>query len=186
MFDVSFLPPFAWANLCKHPGFAAANKHHLNPSIDVIIPETQNNTLNNYCPNANGPGHQLSVWLDTFAPSIVSRLRELAPGAKVTKPDIHRLLALCPFETIALERPRPFCQLFTDKEFKAMEYYGDLEKYYKTGCVCSLSTDANLSLTLSTHQFLGNSTQLWQSPRPRARRGLHHRAHCKTDWPACL
>ena len=118
-------------------GFAAASKHHYNPSIDVIISEDYNNTLNNRCPNAADGTKEKNEWLDVFAPSIVKRLKQIAPGSKVNKEDVHRLLALCPFETIAFESPSPFCSLFTDSEFKAMEYYGDVEKYYKTGYVGS-------------------------------------------------
>ena len=137
-------------------GFAAASKHHINPAIDVIIPETQNNTLNNYCPNAEDGTRERDEWLNVFAPPIVERLQKLAPGAKVTTHDIHRLLALCPFETVAFERPSPFCELFTDEEFRAMEYYGDVEKYYKTGCVASQCPS---TLTRNTDTDLHSATE---------------------------
>ncbi|THG97873.1 hypothetical protein EW026_g4210 [Hermanssonia centrifuga] len=114
-------------------GFAAASTHHYNPSVNVIISEEKNNTLNNDCPNADDGTKEKNQWLDVFAPSIVKRLKHAAKGAKIKTEDIHRLLALCPFETIAFEQPSPFCGLFTDEEFNAMEYYGDVEKYYKTG-----------------------------------------------------
>ena len=116
-------------------GFAAASRHHYNPTIDTILSEKINNTLNNDCDNAADGTKEKDQWLDVFAPPIIERLTKAAPGAKLQKEDVHRLLALCPFETVAFERPSPFCDLFTDGEFKAMEYYGDIEKYYKTGSV---------------------------------------------------
>ena len=43
-------------------------------------------------------------------------------------------MAMCPFESVAKEALGPFCTLFSEDEFRAFEYRGDLEKYYKTGC----------------------------------------------------
>ena len=42
---------------------------------------------------------------------------------------------MCPFESVAKEVLSPFCALFDDEDFRAFEYYVDLEKYYKTGYV---------------------------------------------------
>ena len=118
-----------------HTGFAAASRHTYNPSISQFLSEAVNNTLNDDCPLSPTGLEQAHTWLSVFAPPIVARLAKDAPGAKLTNEDVHRLLALCPFETMANQRPSPFCGLFSDEEFRAMEYYGDLEKYYKTGCV---------------------------------------------------
>ncbi|KAF7795764.1 hypothetical protein EIP86_006931 [Pleurotus ostreatoroseus] len=114
-------------------GFAAASHHHYNPPLALILPESRNNTLNNECPAASDGLAEAHKWLRVFAPSIVERLHKSAKGSKVTEEDIHRLMALCPFETLAHERPSPFCGLFSDEEFRALEYFGDVEKYYKTG-----------------------------------------------------
>ena len=116
-------------------GFAAASHHHYNPPLALILPESRNNTLNNECPAASDGLAEAHKWLRVFAPSIVERLHKSAKGSKVTEEDIHRLMALCPFETLAHERPSPFCGLFSDEEFRALEYFGDVEKYYKTGYV---------------------------------------------------
>lgn len=118
----------------------------------MVVSEAHNSTLNTHCPNAADGSAERDAWLDVFAPPIVARLQRLAPGAPVTTQDVHRLLALCPFETVAFERPSAFCELFTDEEFKAMEYYGDLEKYYKTGCVCAFTSCSCLRYCICIHR----------------------------------
>lgn len=117
----------------RNQGFASATHQRINPTVAVIIPETQNNTLNNDCPNAGSGSREKAAWLDIFAPPIVKRLKEAAPGSSLSNEDVFNLMAMCPFESIARERTSEFCSLFTDKEFKQFEYHGDVEKFYKTG-----------------------------------------------------
>ena len=114
-------------------GFAAASHQHINPTIAVIIPENQNNTLNNHCPNAKNGTKEKGVWLKAFATPIAKRLEEAAPGTSLSNQDVFNLMAMCPFESMTKERISEFCLLFTDDEFKQFEYHGDVEKYYKTG-----------------------------------------------------
>ena len=69
----------------------------------------------------------------------------MAKGVKLEDEDVHRLVGVCIFETIAdvsremrgLQRddsPKsPFCDIFTPNDWKEWEYWGDVEKYYKTG-----------------------------------------------------
>ncbi|KAI0789298.1 acid phosphatase [Abortiporus biennis] len=114
-------------------GFSAASQQRYNPTVDVILPENQNNTLFNDCPNAGDGSKEMATWLSVFAPPIVRRLENVAPGSNVTEHDIFNLLAMCPFETIAKQRASEFCGLFTYDEFKQFEYHGDVEKFYKTG-----------------------------------------------------
>lgn len=71
-------------------GFAASSKHHINPTIDQILSESVNNTLNNDCPNAEDGAKEKNTWLSVFAPSIVKRLKKAAQKAKVTDEDVHR------------------------------------------------------------------------------------------------
>ena len=92
-----------------------------------------NNTLNNDCPNASSGASESDEWLETFSPPIIKRLEKLAPGAKISPQDVFNLMAMCPFDTVAKEQLSPFCRLFSKEEFKAFEYHGDVEKYYKTG-----------------------------------------------------
>lgn len=132
----------------------------MNPFISQILSEEVNNTLNNDCPNASQAVEEKETWLHVFAPPIVEKLKKAAKGAKVTVDDIHRqvdaslssqaslnmhsrLMALCPFETIAYEKPSPFCDLFTPAEWRNLEYYGDVEKYYKTGYVSCCPLNLN-------------------------------------------
>jgi hypothetical protein len=95
-----------------------------------------NDTLDDkMCPNAGNGDLATSQWLSTYAPSIAARLNQAAPGANVTSQDVYDLISLCPFETVAKQVTSPFCGLFSEKEFEAFEYSGDLDKYYGTGYV---------------------------------------------------
>ncbi|KAI0629941.1 acid phosphatase [Trametes polyzona] len=114
-------------------GFAAASHQRYQPYLNVIISEEYNNTLNNDCPNAGDGSRETNIWLSHFAPPIAKRLLKGAPGANLSNMDIFNLLAMCPFETVAEETMSPFCSMFTEDDFRAFEYHGDLEKYYKTG-----------------------------------------------------
>jgi hypothetical protein len=69
----------------------------------------------------------------------------MANGVKLHKEDVKRLIGICIFETLAdaseqmrgtSKHTKPkskFCNIFTSQEWKNWEYWGDLEKYYKTG-----------------------------------------------------
>jgi hypothetical protein len=88
----------------------------------------------------------MGQWLSVYGPPITSRLNSWAPGANLTDDDIHGLMMLCAFHTVAsvpygyspgAPLPfSPFCSLFTPAEFEAFEYSSDLDKYYSTGFVC--------------------------------------------------
>jgi len=114
-------------------GFAAASSQRYNPRVDVILPESQNDTLKDDCPLSGEGKKEKDAWLNTYAPPIAKRLKKAAPGAKIANKDIFNLMAMCPFETIATQKPSDFCRLFKKKEFLEFEYHGDVEKYYKTG-----------------------------------------------------
>lgn len=73
--------------------------------------------------------------MSDFAPPITKRLLKGAPGVNLTNVDVFNLLAMCPFESVAKEALSPFCSMFTEDDFRAFEYTGDLEKYYRTGYV---------------------------------------------------
>ena len=92
-----------------------------------------NNTLNQDCPAAPDGTRETSIWLSVFAPRAAERLTRAAPGVQLNATHIFGLLAMCPFESVAREMPSPFCTLFDAEDFAAFEYYGDLEKYYRTG-----------------------------------------------------
>lgn len=75
----------------------------------------------------------MGIWMSHFAPPITKRLLKGAPGVNLTNVDVFNLLAMCPFESVAKEALSPFCSMFTEDDFRAFEYTGDLEKYYRTG-----------------------------------------------------
>ncbi|KAI0345941.1 acid phosphatase [Trametopsis cervina] len=114
-------------------GFSIASDHRVHPTLEQVLSESVNNTLNNDCPNASEGEKEKNTWLSVFSPPILKRLRKAAPKANINEQDVHDLMALCPFETIALQKTSPFCSLFTANEFESFEYFGDVEKYYKTG-----------------------------------------------------
>ncbi|KAJ6572009.1 histidine phosphatase superfamily [Mycena capillaripes] len=125
-------------------GFAASSNRVYTPRLSVILNEEGNDTLqDNNCPNAGGSKREMEQWLDVFGPPITSRLNSWAPGANLTNDDIHGLMMLCAFHTVASvpygyrsDSPlpfSPFCSVFTQDEFEAFEYSSDLDKYYSTG-----------------------------------------------------
>ena len=122
---------------------------HLPPHAPLpvqILSEEVNNTLNSHCPNAPHDKHWTDQWLHKFAPPIIKKLQKMAKGAKLEEEDVHRLVGVCIFETIAeaseqmrsagIQKPKSkICDIFSPKEWKDWEYWGDVEKYYKTGYV---------------------------------------------------
>ncbi|KZT12295.1 phosphoglycerate mutase-like protein [Laetiporus sulphureus 93-53] len=125
-------------------GFAAASQSEMAPKIEQLLSEKVNNTLNNDCPASSDGVAEMNTWLKQFAPPIAKRLNTAAPGANLTDEDVFGLMALCPFESIAMAHAdaeskkktkarSKFCALFNDDEWAAFEYHGDVEKYYKTG-----------------------------------------------------
>ncbi|KAJ7033180.1 histidine phosphatase superfamily [Mycena alexandri] len=125
-------------------GFAAASNHIYSPPLSVIISEEGNDTLqDNNCPNAASSHKEMKQWLDVYGPPITARLNSWAPGANLVNNDIHGLLMLCAFHTVASvpygytpgsPLPfSPFCPLFTQAEFEAFAYSSDLDRYYSTG-----------------------------------------------------
>ena len=113
-----------------------------------VLSEERNNTLNNDCPNALSENYYSDQWLHEFAPAVIEKIHKMAKGVHLEEEDVHRLIGVCIFETIAdaskemaapgaekrRKDPRSqFCKLFERQEWKDWEYWGDIEKYYKTG-----------------------------------------------------
>ncbi|RPD81346.1 phytase [Lentinus tigrinus ALCF2SS1-7] len=116
-------------------GFAAASAHRYNPAVSVILSEAGNDTLDdNMCPAAGDSDPETNAWLATFAPPMTARLNAGAVGANLTDTDTYNLLTLCPFDTVAKERPGDFCAVYEALDAgSAFMYSGDLDKYYGTG-----------------------------------------------------
>jgi hypothetical protein len=87
------------------------------------------------CPNVGSSDAETAIWANIYATPIAARLNAQAIGANLTPLDVTSLMALCAFESIANHARSPFCALFTPEEYTQYEYFVDLGKYYKTGCV---------------------------------------------------
>ncbi|KAH9919169.1 acid phosphatase [Epithele typhae] len=114
-------------------GFAVGSHQRVQPYLNVALSEDVNNTLNQDCPSAPDGSFETSIWLSIFGAALAARLNALAPGANLNATHVFGLLAMCPFESVALEEESAFCRLFTEEDFRNFEYFGDLEKYYRTG-----------------------------------------------------
>lgn len=111
--------------------------------IEVISEDTgSNNTLSHDLCTAfeDGPDSEIggdaqAKWVAVFAPAILKRLNTDLPGANLSKSDVISFMDLCPFETVASPTGAisPFCDLFTEDEWKQYDYYETLGKYYGCG-----------------------------------------------------
>ncbi|KAF7292630.1 hypothetical protein MIND_01160900 [Mycena indigotica] len=131
--------PVLMKSLMKHAGFSAASQDIYKPTLNVVLSEAGNDTLDdNGCPNAGSSDTQTAAWLSIFAPSITKRLNAGAPGANLVDSDTYALIAMCAFHTVATAQGSnltlsPFCDLFDKGDFMDFEYAMDLDKYYGTG-----------------------------------------------------
>jgi hypothetical protein len=91
------------------------------------------------CDAAGDGTHEQNIWIGQFGPSIVERLNKEVPGAGVKASNIYSLMSVCAIETQVLEKKSPWCDVFSEDNWIAFEYAADVEKFYKTGCVRSLS-----------------------------------------------
>ncbi|KAK2018163.1 histidine acid phosphatase [Colletotrichum eremochloae] len=105
----------------------------------VIIPEAEgvNNTLDHgLCTTfedgaySNVGNEAQTPWRDIFTPPITARLNKNLPGANLTAADTISLMQLCPFNTVVDGTQSQFCDLFSLEEWKSLEYYETLGKYY--------------------------------------------------------
>lgn len=55
--------------------------------------------------------------------------------SNLTATDVHNLISLCPFDSVAKEKLSQICNLFEPPEFVSFEWGLDLDKYYGTGYV---------------------------------------------------
>lgn len=109
-------------------------------NIVVISEDTgSNNTLNHglctvFEDSAVGSAAQ-KEWVSIFTPPIAERLNKNLPGANISNVEAVYMMDLCPFNTVADLHGAisPFCNLFTEDEWKAYDYYQSLGKYYGYG-----------------------------------------------------
>lgn len=116
------------------------------PNIPILVLSEDpgfNNTLNHgLCTNfENGSASEIgddakAEFARTFIPSIQARLNKELPGANLTSSQTISLMDLCPFNTVASTNGSnisPFCELFTEAEWHAYNYYQTLDKFYGHG-----------------------------------------------------
>jgi hypothetical protein len=118
------------------PGFAAASLGRYHPTLSVVLNEAANDTLDdNMCPAAGSSSAQTNTWLAASSPPTAARIAKAAPGVNLTNADVNALESLCAFDSVVAGRASKWCGIFKTSDFEAFEYYGDLNKYYGTGCV---------------------------------------------------
>ncbi|OCF38157.1 hypothetical protein I316_00381 [Kwoniella heveanensis BCC8398] len=73
-------------------------------------------------------------WLSVYAPRVIDRLKGIMPEVadELIDQDILAMQMLCGYETIA-QGHSPFCHLFTDEEWRDVEYYFDVRFHYMMG-----------------------------------------------------
>ncbi|KAF8857902.1 phosphoglycerate mutase-like protein [Acephala macrosclerotiorum] len=109
-------------------------------NIVTISEDTgSNNTLNHGLCTSFEDGSDSDIadsaqatWISIFTPNITARLNLNLPGVNFTSSDTISFMDLCPFNTVAndLGTISPFCDLITEDEWKAYDYYQSLGKYY--------------------------------------------------------
>ncbi|KAK7453498.1 hypothetical protein VKT23_011775 [Stygiomarasmius scandens] len=120
-------------------GFSIASNFTFSPVLSVVISSDTNDTLDDsMCPAAGSSDPQTGAWLLAFGPSVQKKLNEGAPGANLTLLETYALGTLCAFDSVAhSSHPQvtisPWCGLFNQTDFEALEYAGDLDKFYGTG-----------------------------------------------------
>ncbi|KLO05030.1 phytase [Schizopora paradoxa] len=115
-------------------GFSFASQNRFTPVLSVVLSESANDTLDDSsCPDAGSGDEQTNVWQAIYTAPLHAFFEQAAPGANLTDTDISNLIALCPFETVAKEKPSQFCDLFNQTTFEGFEYFEDLGKFYGNG-----------------------------------------------------
>ncbi|KWU43068.1 acid phosphatase [Rhodotorula sp. JG-1b] len=106
-------------------------------SIGVLVINDaagSNDTLDdNNCDNAPDLSSYETAWLAHFAANATARLNAAAPGTNLTTADTLNLMELCGFDSEYYGTVSPWCGLFDSQEWKDLEYYFDLDKYYGNG-----------------------------------------------------
>ncbi|MCJ1472434.1 hypothetical protein MMC13_001082 [Lambiella insularis] len=121
----------------------SSNQDHYPYSITTINEgEGNNNTLSHgSCTKFEaGHGHDIGweaqkQWLQIFATPITARLNKELSGANLTAAETIHFMDLCPFETVASPTGQisPFCNLFSEEEWRQYDYYQSLGKFYGYG-----------------------------------------------------
>ncbi|CUA72751.1 hypothetical protein RSOLAG22IIIB_05009 [Rhizoctonia solani] len=141
-------PFVVWANNAQRTidsarlfarGFGGPNATTLG-TVYVVDPkgaQAGGNSLatSDLCPNYvdSSGARQTAIWDDIYLPPILQRLQKYIKGVNFTASDISIIPYLCGFESQIAGKLSPFCDIFTESEFKEYEYRQDLRYYYGTG-----------------------------------------------------
>lgn len=76
-----------------------------------------------------------AMWTNIFVPPITDRLNANLKGANFSAIETVYMMDLCPFNTIASLSGQlsPFCNLFSEAEWRQYDYFQSLGKYYGFG-----------------------------------------------------
>ncbi|KAI0066193.1 phosphoglycerate mutase-like protein [Artomyces pyxidatus] len=98
-----------------------------------------NSTLASYdqCENSNNAisdiGYDASdLWAANYTVPTIARLQKYIQGYNLTATDIVAMQQTCAYESVALGYSS-FCDIFTEQEWKAYEYFNDLIFWYSNG-----------------------------------------------------
>ena len=109
------------------------------PMIVISEAKGSNNTLSHGLCREFEDGQDSDIaasaqktWQAIFTPPITARLNAGLKGVKLDASDTISMMDLCPFDTVAstLGQVSPFCNLFTQTEWREYDYYQSLNKYY--------------------------------------------------------
>ncbi|KAL4804269.1 histidine phosphatase superfamily [Aspergillus unguis] len=127
------------------------------PILNVIIPEIDgfNNTLDHSTctrfENDERADEIEAEFTALIAPPIRERLETDLPGIQLTDDEVMYLMDMCSFDTVARTPDgtelSPFCNLFTEKEWRQYDYVQSLSKYYGYGAGSPLGPAQGIGFT---------------------------------------
>lgn len=126
----SFMHGFLGANAPTHGSIIAVTSKEIPASIGNSLAPSD------MCPNFKDEsgGDHIKEWNAIWQPQVQERLQELIDGGlNLTLSDVNLMPYLCGFESQITGRLSPFCDIFTDEEYKMYQYSNDLRYYYGIG-----------------------------------------------------
>ena len=126
----SFMHGFLGANAPTHGSIIAVTSKEIPASIGNSLAPSD------MCPNFKDEsgGDHIKEWNAIWQPQVQERLQGLIDGGlNLTLSDVNLMPYLCGFESQITGRLSPFCDIFTDEEYKMYQYSNDLRYYYGIG-----------------------------------------------------
>jgi acid phosphatase len=79
-----------------------------------------------------GFGETAKTYQRTFLPQLAERLNKMSKDYEISQEDVLAMAYICPFQINALGYS-PFCDIFTENDWKNINYFRDLATYYGSG-----------------------------------------------------